>query len=69
MKLRRAFKLDLRPNGAQVRRISRCYGLRRVVFNSGFALQQERHASGARHLSDAGFCRHLTAWKADPATL
>jgi len=38
------------------------------VFNKGLALQKERHAAGLKHLSYADLCKHLTAWKADPAT-
>lgn len=42
-------------------------GVRRYVFNRVLALQKDRRAAGERHLSYADLCKHLTAWKADPA--
>lgn len=56
------------PAGADERLMRRFCGSRRFVFNKGLALQKERHAAGLKHLSYAGLCKHLTAWKADPAT-
>lgn len=57
----------MNPTGANERLIRRSCGSRRFVFNRGLALQRERHAAGLKHLSYADLCKHLTAWKADPA--
>lgn len=46
----------------------RSCGARRYVYKRALALQMERRAAGAKHLSYADLCKHLTAWKADPAT-
>lgn len=61
MKLRKAFKFVLRPNGAQIRLMRRFCGSRRLVFNKALALQQDRHGNGEKHLSYADLCTHLTA--------
>ncbi|QRM33367.1 RNA-guided endonuclease TnpB family protein [Microvirga sp. VF16] len=58
----------LNPTGADERAMRRSCGSRRFVFNKGLALQKERHAAGLKHLYYADLCKHLTAWKADPAT-
>ena len=64
-----AYRFELRPDGAQVRLSRRSCGSRRFVFNRALALQKERRAAGEKHLSYADLCKHLTAWKADPATV
>lgn len=63
-----AYRFELRPDGAQDRLSRRSCGSRRFVFNKALALQKNRHAAGERRLSYAELCKHLTAWKADPAT-
>ena len=55
------------PRGTNERQMRRFCGSRRFVFNKGLALQKERHAAGLKHLSYVELCKHLTAWKADPA--
>ena len=46
----------------------RSCGCRRHVFNAALSLQNSRRDAGEKHLSYADLCRHLVAWKADPAT-
>jgi putative transposase len=68
MRRLQAYTFELmNPPGAQERAMRRSCGSRRFVFNKGLALQRERHAAGLKHLSYADLCKHLTAWKADPA--
>lgn len=64
---RQSYRFELRPDGDQVRLSRRSSGARRYVFNRALALQKERRAKGEKHLSYAGLCKSLTAWKADPA--
>jgi putative transposase len=63
-----AYRFVLRPDGAQERLMRRSCGAHRHALNKALALQKERYAAGGKHLSYADLCKHLTAWKADPAT-
>jgi len=58
-----AYKFELRPDGAQRRRMRRFGGSCRYVYNRALALQKARHERADKKLSYAGLCKHLTAWR------
>ncbi len=47
----------------------RSCGSRWFVFNRALALQKARYSNGEKRLSYADLCKHLTAWKAEAATV
>jgi len=58
-----AYKYEIRPNGEQERRMRRCAGSCRFVFNKALALQKKRYERGEPKLSYAGLCKLLTQWR------
>jgi putative transposase len=58
-----AYKYQILPNGEQERRMRRCAGSCRFVFNKALALQKERYERGEKKLSYAGLCKLLTQWR------
>jgi putative transposase len=57
-----AYKYEILPNGEQQRRMRRCAGSCRFVFNKALALQKERYERGEKKLSYAGLCQLLTQY-------
>jgi putative transposase len=68
MKIRQAFKFELRPSGEQVHRMRQFAGCRRYVYNRALALQQARREAGEKRLSYVALARELTAWRSCPET-
>jgi putative transposase len=58
-----SYKYEILPNGEQQRRMRRCAGSCRFVFNTALAVQKERYERGERKLSYAGLCKLLTQWR------
>jgi len=58
-----AYKYEILPNGEQERRMRRCAGSCRFVFNKALALQKERYDRGEQKLSYGGLCKLLTQWR------
>jgi putative transposase len=63
-----AYKYEILPNGEQERRMRRCAGACRFVFNKALALQKERYERGEKKLGYAGLCRLLTQWRSGTET-
>ena len=63
MRRLQAYKYEILPNGEQERRMRRCAGSCRFVFNKALALQKERYERGEKKLSYAGLCQCLTQWR------
>jgi putative transposase len=63
MRRLQAYKYQILPNGEQERRMRRCAGSCRFVFNQALALQKERYERGEQKLSYAGLCKLLTQWR------
>jgi putative transposase len=69
MKIRQAFKFELRPSGEQVRLMRQFAGCRRYVYNRALALQQARREAGEQRLSYVALAKALTDWRNSPETL
>ncbi len=68
MKRLQAFRYELKPDGEQVRQMSRFAGSCRFVFHKALALQKERYERGEKKLGYAGLCQQLKAWRSEPET-
>ncbi|MEC5217733.1 putative transposase [Actimicrobium sp. GrIS 1.19] len=69
MLIQRAYKYRLRTNGANTRLMRRFAGCGRKVWNLALNLQQANYAAGGKYISYAAMCKHLTGWRAAPATV
>ena len=68
MKICKAFKFELMPNGAQVRKMKRFCGCARFVFNKALAYQNEQYqADKSFKFSYNKVANLLPAWKKDKA--
>ncbi len=63
MRRLQAFKFELMPTGDQKRRMRRCAGSCRVVFNEALSLRKACSENGEKMPGYAELCRELTAWR------
>ena len=70
MQIHKAFKFDLMPNGAQIRKMKQFCGCSRFVFNKALAYQNEQYAADKSfRFSYAKFSALLPVWKQELAWL
>lgn len=63
MKLQKAFKFELIPNGRQERDMRRFSGARRFIYNKALEKQKENHAAGGKFISYVNMANLLPQWK------
>lgn len=64
MKLRKAFKFEIMPNGEQIRRIKQFCGCARFVFNRALAWQNEQYEQdNSVKFSYTKIANQLPHWK------
>jgi putative transposase len=69
MKRVQAFKFELRPDGAQRRKMRGFAGSCRFVYNKALAVQKARFDAGQKKLNYAGLCKLLTQWRSENETI
>lgn len=66
MKVQKSFKFELMPDGSQIRSFAKYSGCRRVIFNKGLALQNQRYQDGLGYLGYSTLSGEvLRAWKSE----
>lgn len=66
MLIRKAFKFELMPNGAHVRKMKQFCGCARFVFNKALAWQNEQYqADNSFKFSYTKICSLLPSWKSE----
>lgn len=63
MKIQKAFKFKLMPNGSQAKQFAQFAGCRRVVFNKGLELQNTNYKEGNKFIPYSKLTGNLVAWK------
>ena len=68
MKIYKAFRFKLRPNGTQERQMQSFSGCCRYVFNRALSEQHKRRECNEKLLGYAALCRKLAEWKREADT-
>ena len=63
MKILKAFRFEIMPNGAQQAALRRTIGCCRKVYNLGLDLQIKRNEVGEKFLSGFDLVKQLPGWK------
>ncbi len=63
MKIRKAFKFEIKPNGEQHHKMMRFSGCARLVFNKALSLQIETHKNNGKFINYFSMSKLLTEWR------
>jgi len=68
MECLKAYRFELKLNGAQQRQCAQFAGVKRYIYNKALALQQANYAQGNKYLNYASIAKHLSPWRNDAST-
>ena len=68
MECLKAYRFELKLNGAQQRQCAQFAGVKRYIYNKALALQQANYAQGNKYLNYASIAKHLSPWRNDIST-